>query len=93
MRLAARTAPIPTCDACAAREKAEREEIWQENARRHHAEQREQDEWVRQQLLDGRSPEELYVEMVERWTQGCPLDYLKNMAAMVDADGAGPNPF
>jgi hypothetical protein len=93
MRLAARTTQVPTCEECAARQQAEREEMWRENARRHQAEQREQDQWVRQQLLEGRTPEELYVEMMERWTHGGPLNYLKDMAAMVDAEGAGPNPF
>lgn len=77
----------------AARQQAEREKMWRANARRHQAEQREQDEWVRQQLHEGRTPEELYVEMMERWTHGGPLNYLKNMAAIVDAERAGPKPF
>jgi hypothetical protein len=93
MRLTARTAPIPTCEDCAARQQAEREEHWRRAAVRQQEEQRKQDEWVRQQLLEGRTTEELYVEMTERWTHGGPLSYLKDMAAMVEAEGAGPNPF
>lgn len=93
VRLTARTAPVPTCEACVERQRTEREAGNREAALRYQREQEEQDEWVRQQLLEGRSPEELYVEMMERWTHGGPLNYLKNMAALVEAEGAGPNPF
>jgi hypothetical protein len=93
MRLAARTAQIPTCEECTARQHAERDEANRVYALKYQAEQREQDEWVRQQLLEGRTPEELYVEMTERWTHGGPLNYLKDMAALVEAEAAGSNPF
>ncbi|MET3567965.1 hypothetical protein ABIC47_003479 [Leifsonia sp. 563] len=93
VRLVARTSSVPTCPECAARIEAERQAHFREVALHHQKERQEREEWARRQMLEGRTPEELYVEMTERWVTGGPLPWLKDLAAELETEERGANLF
>ena len=84
VRLAARSSPLKPCAECAARRKEELDanhQLWRAN---HDARIADRDAWVRDQLAEGRTPEDLYVEVYGRFDGSGSLEHLHEMAADVD---------
>lgn len=84
VRLSARSSPLRPCSECTeriSRQRAEDHAAWivRDDARR-----ADRDGWIRTQLAEGRTAEDLYVDLHGRFDASGSLEHLRELAAEVD---------
>ena len=88
VRLAARTAKIRSCAECEATRQQQANEQFDASRKRAAEKLAERETWIRTQVTQGRTVEELYVELVGRWETNGPLPRLRELAAEVNGISA-----
>lgn len=84
VHLSARTAALKRCDVCQTAWQQNSDAMWAENSRLRELKRAEQEAYIRQQLMDGQTPEEIYLD-----TFADPRDGTIDRIRILDAEVNG----